>query len=98
MSGSIVGIGGARNALRKWIEAREALAAGQSYSIGGRTLTRQDAETVEGMITRWHRTVLALEAHAAGCVRPLGSQALWDAPGSGGNPSLMSTAWYYGLR
>lgn len=97
--GPVVQIGYAREQLRKWVEARDALAAGQSYSIGGRTLTRSDASTVEGNITRWHRSVLALEARANGGVRPLGSQALFGVPGASGvEAGVYGAGWDTGRR
>ena len=69
--------------LRDWLAALNATAAGSSYSIGGRTLTRQDNETIRAEIQRWHNTVTTLEAAAQGCSRPLGSSAAFPTPGSG---------------
>lgn len=81
---AVVSLSEAQESLRTWVKAREALASGSSYSIGGRTLTRQDSETVEANIQRWHNTVLALEAQAQGRSRPLGAQAEFPAAGGGG--------------
>lgn len=76
--------------LRRWLDARAAIAAGVSYSLGGRTLTRQDSETIEGNIRRWHNTVAALEAEAQGKARPLGSRPAFAQPGSGGRGGIIS--------
>ena len=84
MANPLYSVSSARAALQLWVNARDALATGQSYSIGGRTLTRQDAETVEGMIIRLNRTLLAEEARIAGRVRPFAARASFRAPGSGG--------------
>ena len=71
-------------ALRQWMAALEATSSGSSYSIGGRTLTRQDVETIRGEIQRWHNTVSALEARAQGNSRPMGATAAFPPPGRGG--------------
>lgn len=69
--------------LRDWVAALSATAAGSSYSLGGRTLTRQDNNTIRSEIRRWHNTVVAMEAEAAGRPRALGSQAVFPTPGAG---------------
>ena len=78
--------------LRRWLAALEACSVGQSYSIGGRTLTRQDVDTViRPEIQRWHVTVTALEADGAGKSRPLGAQAVFPAPGAGAGRGIIPT-------
>lgn len=47
----------AETQLALWIAADAALAAGQSYSIAGRALTRVDAEQVRANIDYWDRRV-----------------------------------------
>ena len=69
--------------LREWMQALERCSSGASYSLGGRTLTRQDVTTIRAEIQRWHNTVTALEAAAAGNCRPLGAVASFPAPGAG---------------
>lgn len=87
--------------LRQWTEALQATALGQSYSIGGRTLTRQDNETIRSEIRRWHNTVTAMEAEQAGkAARPLGAQAAFPTPGSSptaGGVIIPGSAWESGL-
>ena len=77
----------AREQLQLWQSALTATASGQAYSIGGRSLTRQDNATIRAEIQRWHNAVVSIEAHAAGNVRPLGSTAAFPVPGSGGSGS-----------
>lgn len=81
--------------LRDWLAALQATAAGQSYSIGGRTLTRQDNDTIRAEIQRWHNTVTALEAEARGQQRPLGATASFPAPGGavGGGGIIPGSVW-----
>ena len=81
---AVVTLTEAQEQLRAWMDARAAIASGQSYSIGGRTLTRQDSETIESNIQRWHNTVRALEQRAQGRARSLGSQACFPTPGGPG--------------
>ena len=76
--------------LRGWVKAREAIASGASYSIGGRTLTRQDSETIEANIQRWHNTVVRMEAEQAGKTRALGARPSFRQPGSGGAGGIIS--------
>ena len=47
-----------------WVEASIATAAGQSYSIGNRSLTRADAAEIQKQIGFWERTVKSLTASA----------------------------------
>ena len=46
--------------LTAWLEADEKVAAGQSYSIGGRTLTRADAKIIRENIEYWDAKVKRL--------------------------------------
>lgn len=73
--------------LQSWLAALEACSAGQSYSIGGRSLTRQDIEQIRGEIQRWHNSVRSLEAAANGVQRPMGATAAFPAPGAGSGSS-----------
>ena len=75
--------------LRRWLAALEATSAGESYSIDGTTLTRQDVETIRAEIQRWHNTVLACEAEQRGQKRPLGAQAQFPAPGAGASGGIV---------
>jgi hypothetical protein len=43
-----------------WMEADDKVASGQSYSIGGRSLSRADAEKIQGNIKFWDRKVKEL--------------------------------------
>ena len=43
--------------LAKWMEADDAVADGQSYSIEGRALTRADAQTIRDNISYWQSQV-----------------------------------------
>lgn len=79
--------------LRDWLAALSATSGGSSYSLGGRTLTRQDTETIRAEIRRWHNTVTAMEAEAAGKPRALGSQASFPTPGSGAGGLYPDDLW-----
>ena len=48
--------------LQLWIEASQAVAAGQSYTIGTRSLTRASLRQIMDMIAYWRKEVTALEA------------------------------------
>ena len=52
--------------LAAWEAAALALASAQSYSIGGRTLTRADGQTIRENIAYWQRTVQGLTAQNSG--------------------------------
>ena len=54
------------------MQALRACASDQTYSIGDRTLARQDLPEVRAEVKRWYNTVTALEAQEAGRTR-LGS-------------------------
>lgn len=60
-----VSISDAQAHLDAWMAADLALSTGQSYSIGTRTLTRNNAEEVRKQITYWSRVVNTLNAEAA---------------------------------
>jgi hypothetical protein len=49
-----------------WVKASEKVAAGQSYSIGNRTLTRADAGEIRKMIDYWEAKVRALSRSRRG--------------------------------
>ena len=46
--------------LALWLAADQAVAAGQSYTISGRTLTRADAREIRGNIVFWDKQVKRL--------------------------------------
>lgn len=48
--------------LTLWMAADDAVATGQSYKIGDRSLTRADAAHIRGQIEYWERRVEQLEA------------------------------------
>lgn len=50
----------AKAKLATWLEAEDAVATGQSYSIDGRTLSRTDADTIDRMVEKWDRRVKRL--------------------------------------
>ncbi len=52
----------ARRNLELWLEASQEVAAGQSYTIGTRTLTRASLNQIMNMIKYWRKEVAALEA------------------------------------
>jgi len=52
--------------LQEWLEADAKVAAGQSYSIGSRTLTRVDARDITDKINYWNGWVEKLTARAQG--------------------------------
>jgi len=45
-----------------WLDAEDKVAAGQSYSIGGRSLTRADLKMIGERVTYWDRKVKELSA------------------------------------
>ncbi len=49
-----------------WLKANEAVASGQSYSIGNRTLTRADVNHIRNEINYWSRTVNNIRAELNG--------------------------------
>lgn len=44
-----------------WLEAEEKVAAGQAYSIGGRSLTRADLKAIGDRIIYWNGMVQSLD-------------------------------------
>lgn len=56
----------ARQHLQAWLEADIAVAQGQEYRIGGRSLTRADAARIAERIDFWRREVARLEAERRG--------------------------------
>ena len=56
----------ARQHLGAWLEADAAVATGQSYSIGTRSLTRADAACIAERIAFWRRIVEQLESGRSG--------------------------------
>lgn len=51
----------ARENLKRWLEADAAVATGQAYTIGERSLTRADAATIAQRIKFWKNEVETLE-------------------------------------
>jgi len=52
--------------LALWLAAEDAVAGGQSYSIGGRSLSRVDVAKIAERITHWNREVDRLTAGRSG--------------------------------
>ena len=52
--------------LAAWLAASTAVASGQSYSIGGRSLSRVDAGEIREQITYWQGWVSRLSRQASG--------------------------------
>ena len=50
----------ANTQLTSWLAADTAVATGQSYSIGGRSLTRANAKEIRDNITLWDKHVKRL--------------------------------------
>ena len=55
--------------LDQWIAADLAVASGQSYTIGGRSLTRTNAAEIRKNIDYWNRWVQRLSAGSGMTVR-----------------------------
>jgi len=55
--------------LDQWIAADLAVATGQSYTIGGRSLTRANAAEISKKIDYWNRWVQRLSAGSGMAVR-----------------------------
>ena len=79
----------AQDQLKQWLAALEACSTGANYSIAGRSLTRQDVPTIQGQITRWHRTLATLEQFGEGTIRPLGAVATFSTPGGAASNGIM---------
>ena len=62
----------AQEHLDDWLAADKAVSTGSSYSIGGRSLTRADADTILNRITYWQRVVdgLMSSSDTPGIVTP----------------------------
>ena len=52
--------------LALWIAASTSVAAGQSYSIAGRSLSRVDASEIRDQIVFWNNWVVTLTQSASG--------------------------------
>jgi hypothetical protein len=52
----------AQQYLQLWLDAEAAVATGQSYKIGSRSLTRVDLAQIAARISYWRNEVDALEA------------------------------------
>lgn len=66
-----------RMRLRDIEEALSAAASGSSYSIGGRTLTRQTFDDLRSERTRLMREIKRSQAAAAGVENPSSAVATW---------------------
>lgn len=60
----------AQTRLALWEEADAAVSAGLSYSMGGRQLTRENANEIHWRLGYWQRQVHTLQARAAGHTNP----------------------------
>jgi len=49
-----------------WMAADDAIANGQAYTIGGRSLTRADADIIDRKIEKWDKRVKQLSRQATG--------------------------------
>ena len=56
----------ARGTLRMWLDAERAVATGQSYKIGSRSLTRANLADIRESIQFWRREIARLEAKQSG--------------------------------
>lgn len=83
----------AQNSLKLWMDALERCSSGGTYSIAGRTLTRQDVPTIRAEIQRWSTTITQLEADAKGQVRRMGATASFPSPGSGSGGIISDELW-----
>lgn len=52
----------AKDNLQMWVEAQQAVATGQSYKIGTRSLTRASLSDILKMIRYWQNVIDELEA------------------------------------
>jgi hypothetical protein len=52
--------------LASWLEADAAVAKGQSYSVGGRSVSRTDAAVIRENITFWEGKVTQLQSGGSG--------------------------------
>lgn len=56
----------AQENLRIWLDAEKAVATGQSYKIGGRSLTRADLKDIADRIKFWRNEIAKLESGTQG--------------------------------
>lgn len=56
----------ARANLQLWLEAERAVATGQAYKIGTRSLTRANLSDITERIKFWRNTVAQLESGSSG--------------------------------
>lgn len=56
----------AQETLRLWLDAERAVATGQSYKIGTRSLTRANLADIRESIQFWRREIARLEAKHTG--------------------------------
>lgn len=59
----------ARERLNMWLAAEEAVAAGQEYRIGTRSLRRVDIQDIRNQIAFWQRQLEQLESGRKGGAR-----------------------------
>ena len=63
---SWISIDEARTTLQMWLDAERAVATGQSYKIGTRSLTRANLADIRESIQVWRREIDRLEAKHTG--------------------------------
>ena len=63
---SWISIEEAHSTLRMWLDAERAVATGQSYKIGTRSLTRANLADIRESIQFWRREIARLEAKHSG--------------------------------
>ncbi|MGN0885792.1 MAG: DUF6148 family protein [Candidatus Spyradenecus sp.] len=56
----------ARESLKMWLEAEKAVATGQSYKIGSRSLTRANLADITKRIQYWRNELERLESGRSG--------------------------------
>lgn len=82
-----------------WFKALEAAASGQSYSIGGRTLTRQNIGDINAQLGYWINAVKTLELRQRGIKRKMHARAWFATPGApDGGGAVYGLGWDTGLR
>ena len=59
----------AQENLRMWLDAEKAVATGQSYTIGKRSLTRANLSDIRERINFWRNEVASLESGSQGGVK-----------------------------
>lgn len=59
----------AQTALANWLAADAAVSKNQSYSLGGRTLSRADAREIRENISYWNRVVMRLSRGSGARIR-----------------------------